>query len=121
VAGRLVHFEVPVSDADRAQRFYEDLFGWSFSSWEGGPIDYRMTRAGGDPGGAVWASDSDERGVIVYFDTDDIDAQMARLAELGGDAGDKQPVPGMGWTSLCKDPEGNTIGLWQSDESAPGT
>jgi predicted enzyme related to lactoylglutathione lyase len=119
MAGRLVHFEIPAGDADRAQRFYEQLFGWSFSGWEGGPIDYRMTQASGDPGGAVWASDSGATGVLVYFDTEDIDAYIARVRELGGEAEDKQPVPGMGWTVACKDPEGNAIGLWQADESAP--
>ncbi len=45
--------------------------------------------------------------MLVYFDTDDIDAQIARVRELGGEAEDKQPVPGMGWTAQCKDPEGN--------------
>jgi predicted enzyme related to lactoylglutathione lyase len=117
MAGRLVHFEIPAGDADRAQGFYEQLFGWEFSKYEG-EIDYRVTRAGGDPGGGLWASDADDRSVLVYFDTDDIDAQIARVRELGGEAEDKQPVPGMGWAVQCKDTEGNAIGLWQTDESA---
>jgi hypothetical protein len=29
------------------------------------------------------------------------------------------PVPGMGWFSACKDPQGNEFGLWQIDTSAP--
>ena len=118
MAGRLVHFEIPAGDADRAQQFYEQLFGWTFESYPGGEVDYRMTQASGDPGGGLWASDSGERGVLVYFDTDDIDAQIARVRELGGEADEKQAVPGMGWSVSCKDPEGNPIGLWQSDESA---
>jgi uncharacterized protein len=117
MAGRLVHFEIPAGDADRAQQFYEQLFGWSFQKYEG-EIDYRVTQASGDPGGGLWASPSDDRGVLVYFDTDDIDAQIARVRELGGEVEEKQAVPGMGWAASCKDPEGNPIGLWQTDESA---
>jgi uncharacterized protein len=117
MAGRLVHFEIPAGDADRAQQFYEQLFGWSFTKYEG-PVDYRVTQASGDPGGGLWATGSDDRGVLVYFDTDDIDAECGRIRELGGEADEKQAVPGMGWTAMCKDPEGNRVGLWQSDESA---
>ena len=80
MAGRLVHFEIPAGDADRAQGFYEQLFGWSFTSYEGEGIDYRVTQASGDPGGGLWASDSGDRGVLVYFDTDDIDATSADVA-----------------------------------------
>ena len=29
MSGRVVHFEVPYDDADRAQSFYADVFGWN--------------------------------------------------------------------------------------------
>ncbi len=54
----------------------------------------------------------------VYFDVDDINAGSARVNELGGEAGDAMPVPGMGWFSHCKDTEGNEFGLWQTDPNA---
>ena len=117
MAGRLVHFEIPAKDADRAQKFYEDLFGWEFQSWEG-PFDYRTTPAGGDPGGGLYPSDTGQRGPIVYFDADDIDATVARVRELGGEAEDKQAIPGIGWFARCQDTEGNEISLFKSDESA---
>jgi predicted enzyme related to lactoylglutathione lyase len=41
------------------------------------------------------------------------------VKELGGEAGDAMPVPKMGWFAVCKDPQGNDFGLWQTDESAP--
>ncbi len=119
--GRLVHFEFPAQDSQRALDFYRQLFGWEFQSWEG-PVEYHMTQAGGDPGGAVYPSESGERGPVVYFDTDDIDATIARVRELGGEAEDKEPIPGVGWFARCRDTEGNAISLYQSDESvqAPG-
>jgi uncharacterized protein len=117
MAGQLVYFEVPAQDADRAQTFYEDLFGWKFQSWEG-PMDYRMVD-GAQPGGAIYPSQEGERDPIVYFDTDDIDATLARVRELGGEAEEKMPIPGIGWMARTKDTEGNSISLFQSDESAP--
>ena len=40
------------------------------------------------------------------------------MNELGGEASDAMPVPGMGWFATCKDNQGNDFGLWQNDPSA---
>ena len=69
--------------------------------------------------GAIYKSEGREPGPIVYFDVDDIDADSARVRELGGTAEDKLPIPGVGWMATCHDPEGNEVRLFQSDESAP--
>jgi predicted enzyme related to lactoylglutathione lyase len=118
MGGKLVYFELPAENADRAQKFYEDLFGWKFQSGEG-PFDYRMLEGDVQPGGAVYPAQAGERGPIVYFDTDDIEATIMRTRELGGEADDKQPIPGIGWFARGKDPEGNPISFYQPDESVP--
>jgi predicted enzyme related to lactoylglutathione lyase len=118
MAGRLVHFELPADDTTRARDFWSSLFGWSFRGWDG-PIEYHVTE-GVEPGGAIYASQGGERGPIVYFDVDDIDAAVARVRELGGTADDKQPIPGIGWMSRAQDSEGNSFSLYQDDSSAPG-
>jgi predicted enzyme related to lactoylglutathione lyase len=112
MAGKLVHFEIPASDSGRAKKFYSDLFGWKFQDpW--GDMDYHLTE-----GGAVYGSE--EVGHLkVYFDTDDIDASVARVRELGGEAEDKAPIPTIGWFAGCKDSEGNEFSLFQGDESVP--
>ena len=114
---KIVHVEFPAQDADRGQRFWEGFGGWSIqdSGMEG--IDYRMFQ--GEPGGAVYPGENAGQGPIVYFETDDIDAELAKVRELGGEAEDKQPIPGVGWFAGCKDPEGNAFSLFQSDESVP--
>ena len=116
-SGKIVHIELPASDADRAQRFYAELFGWQFadSGMEG--IDYRMFQ--GEPGGAVYPGENAGQGPSVYFETDDIDAELAKARDLGGQAEDKQPIPGVGWFAGCKDPEGNSFSFFQGDESVP--
>jgi uncharacterized protein len=113
--GKIVHVELPAQDTDRATRFYSSLFGWQFQDSGMPGIDYRMFQ--GEPAGAVYASESGERGPIVYFDSDDIDADVAKVRELGGEAEDKQPIPGIGWFARAKDTEGNPISFFQSDES----
>jgi uncharacterized protein len=117
--GKLVHMELPAEDTKRAMKFWGDLAGWKFQGYEG-PVEYNMFE--GEPGGAIYpAQDGEqERGPIVYFETDDIDKEIERVRELGGTADDKAPVPNMGWYARAKDTEGNTFALWQSDDSAPG-
>jgi predicted enzyme related to lactoylglutathione lyase len=120
--GRLVHFELPAEDTKRSMRFYEQLFGWKFTNWgEDAPVEYNMTEAGGEPAGAVYPKQSGESGPIIYFDTADIDATVARINELGGRAEEKQQIPGVGWYARAWDTEGNAISLFQTDPvAAPG-
>ena len=116
--GTIVHFELPAADADRASGFWAELFGYEIgdSTMEG--MDYRMFQAGDGQGGAIYPGENAGSGPIVYFDVDDIDAAIAKVRELGGTAGDKQPVPTHGWFAAAKDTEGNSFSLWQSDEEA---
>ena len=118
MAGRLVHFEFPADDTARARDFWSGLFGWSFRGWEG-PIEYHSTE-GVEPTGAIYPAQGGERGPIVYFDVDDVDAAVARVRELGGKAEDRQPIPGIGWYSRAEDTEGNRFSLYQHDASASG-
>jgi predicted enzyme related to lactoylglutathione lyase len=111
----IVHFEFPAGDAGRAKGFWSGLFGWTFQDWRG-PVEYHMLD-GGQPGGAIYPSQSGERGAVIYFGTDDIDAAVAKVRELGGSAEDKQPIPTIGWYARCTDTEGNGFSLFQADES----
>ena len=118
MAGKVVHYEVPSGDVDRASGFYHGLFGYEVGASVMPDFDYRMFQSAEDQGGAVMASDKAGSGLIVYLDTDDIDASVAKVRELGGTAADKQPVPTHGWFAACKDTEGNDFSLWQSDPNA---
>ena len=119
MAKKIVHVEFPSGDGERAQRFWSELAGWSFTDTGQPGIDYRMYD-GGDLGAAVWTSENGGEGPVVYFDSDDIDADLARVRELGGNAEDKQPIPGIGWFARCGDTEGNSFSLYQRDENASG-
>ena len=118
MAGEMVHVEIPVDDTGKGREFWGGLFGWEFEAYPG-PFEYHMTRLGEQQGAAITNMEPGKRGPRLYFDVDDINAGAARVTELGGEAGEPQPVPSMGWFAVCKDNAGNEFGLWQTDPSAP--
>ena len=117
MAGKMVHFELPASDAERAKTFWSGVCGWEFGDSAMPGMEYYMVRTGEDQGGAVYPGDDAGSGTRVYFDTDDIDATIGKVRELGGKADDKMPIPHVGWFAHCTDTEGNKFSLFQSDES----
>ena len=50
MSARVVHFEVPFDDADRARGFYRDVFGWKIQEMP--ELEYNMVSTGpaGDDG-----------------------------------------------------------------------
>ena len=96
--GKIVHFELPAADADRASGLLERRLRLGVRRQRDGglrlPDDPDRRRPGrrglSRPRGQARRS-------IVYFDTDDIDASIAKVRELGGTADDKQPIPHVGW------------------------
>ena len=118
MAGQIVHIEIPAGDTAAARAFWGGLFGWEFQAFEGSPTEYHMFRISDLQGGAVMEAEGSARGTRSYFDVDDINAGIARVKELGGQASDAMPVPTMGWFSTCTDVEGNDFGLWQTDPNA---
>ena len=117
--GQMVHIEIPADDTGKGREFWGGLFGWQFESYPGGPGEYHMMRLSENTGGAVTNMEPGKVGMRTYFDVDEIEAGIARVKELGGESGEKMPVPGMGWFAVCKDPHGNDFGLWQTDSEAP--
>jgi predicted enzyme related to lactoylglutathione lyase len=114
---KVVHVEFPAQDVDGAERFWEAVGGWTIESAGMPGIDYRMFQEG-DQGGAVYPPmEGDEKGPVVYYGSDDIDADLAKVRENGGEAGEKQPIPTVGWFARCKDPAGNPFSFFQGDES----
>jgi predicted enzyme related to lactoylglutathione lyase len=116
---KIVHFEVPAQDTGRAKEFWGSLFGVDFQQYDG-PVEYHMFQNDDQTGGAVMPrQDAGQRGLVTYFNVDDMDAARRKVEQLGGKAEDKMPIPGMGWIAHAQDTEGNPFSLWQSDPNAP--
>jgi predicted enzyme related to lactoylglutathione lyase len=118
---KIVHFEIPADDPQRAVAFYHDALGWEISRF--GEQPYWLVRAGDDeePGanGALVSREDLHQSPIVIAGVADIDAVLSRVQHCGGEvAQGKLPIPGMGWSAHIGDPEGNTIGIFQPDMHA---
>lgn len=111
--GNIVHFEVNAKDPARAKKFYSKVFGWTFKDSEIPGIEYYLID-GVNPGGAVNPNQT-ETGIVVYFETDNVDKTLKDIRDSGGQADAKQPIPGQGWFAACVDSEGNKISLFQPD------
>ena len=124
---RVVHFEVPADDPERAARFYKSVFGWDISKWTG-PEDYWMVTTGpegemGINGGIMrrmgQADGGSPTAYVCTVGVDSLDKYVAKVETNGGTiVAPRMAVPGIGWMAYCKDTEGNQFGLMQPDEKA---
>ena len=119
---RVVHFELPADDPERAIAFYENAFGWKFNKWEG-PMEYWLISTGpesepGIDGGLARRSDP-ATGTENTIDVASVDEAVTRIEANGGKVlRPKSAVPGVGWLAYCQDTEGNTFGIMQDDPDA---
>lgn len=120
---KVIHLEIPADDTGRAREFYGELFGIEWQqAFEGEGPEYHMfgDQDEGYGGGLYPRQGADDDRIRIYFNTEDMDAALEHVQELGGSVDEpKSPVPGMGWYAHVRDTEGNTFSFWQSDESAP--
>jgi predicted enzyme related to lactoylglutathione lyase len=118
--GRPVHFELQVSDVAKSQKFYGDLFGWTFQQF--GEFPYWLVNTGDDQQPGINGGMMPSQGLQNWVNTiavDDIDAMMKQVVDAGGAiVVEKTAIPGMGWYCYGKDLDGNIFGMMQMDPSA---
>jgi predicted enzyme related to lactoylglutathione lyase len=127
MSGKVVHFEIPFDDAERASKFYSEAFGWAITELpemhyalvQTGPIDENgFPTEKGYIGGGMLKRDSPADRPVITIDVEDIDAALAKVEELGGmTVLGRQDVGEMGWAAYFRDVEGNLMGLWQSRQA----
>lgn len=109
----VVHIEFSAKDREKAAEFYSKLCGWETTQMP--EMNYATFQPSEGPGGGFNpVSEENPAGtVIVYLETDDIEADLKKVKELGGEvAVPKSDIPGMGWFAIFKDPTGNHVGLY---------
>ena len=119
---RVVHFEIPADDPERAIKFYEKVFDWQIEKWDG-PIEYWLIMTGEEdkPGidGGLARRENPTTGVENTIDVKDLDVSLANVKANGGKViRPRMAVPGVGWMAYIKDTEGNVFGLMESDLEA---
>jgi predicted enzyme related to lactoylglutathione lyase len=126
--GSVVHFEVPYDDADRAQAFYADVFGWKITKmpefeyvgvFTGPTTEEGMPSEPGFIGGGMFQRQADLDRPVITINVDDMQAALATIASHGGaPVGETMEVGEMGIAGYFTDSEGNLMGLWQNKNPA---
>jgi uncharacterized protein len=124
MSGKVVHFEVPYDDGDRARSFYADVFGWQIHSMpemqydmvSTGPVsDQGMPSEPGYVGGGMTQRGDIVSRPVITIEVDDVNETLARVRSSGGSAvGEPIPVGDMGVAAYFQDSEGNLMGIWQN-------
>jgi predicted enzyme related to lactoylglutathione lyase len=123
---KVVHFEIPVDDRDRAKGFYGEAFGWELNTMamEGGeyttatttPVD-TTTMAPTEPGGingGLMDRSSQTPNPVITIGVDGIDDTLKKVEAAGGSTlVPRTPITDMGAFAYFKDSEGNVMGLWE--------
>jgi uncharacterized protein len=122
----VAHFAINADDVTRAMRFYEKVFGWTFSAW--GPPNFYQINTGSDDRTAVLGALQKRRelapgqrtiGFECTIAVSSIDATAeAVLASGGKTIIEKSTIVGVGTLMFFQDTEGNVFGAMQYDPRA---
>jgi predicted enzyme related to lactoylglutathione lyase len=124
---KVVHFEIPVDDLDRARSFYGSVFDWQLQTMpmDGGeytiamttPVD-QQTQLPTEPGainGGIMRRDPATPAPVITIDVENIDAALKQIEGSGGSTvTPRTEIPGMGAFAYFKDPDNNVLGLWET-------
>jgi uncharacterized protein len=112
------HFEIPVTDMDRAVKFYEAVFNVKLTRQKVDGYDIAFfPRADGKPGasGALAKGDvyvPSKTGAILYFDVADIDETLRRAeGQAAKILYPKKDIGEGGFVAEIEDSEGNRIAI----------
>jgi uncharacterized protein len=110
---RVIRFEIPADNPERAIKFYKEVFGWKIEKFEGGPMDYWMITTGeeSEPGidGAIITKDLGGT-VRTIIGVDSFEEYAKKIEMEGGKIlTPKTNIPGIGDLGGFQDTEGNVF------------
>jgi len=119
---RVIHFEIPAGDPQRAASFYKKVFGWKIEKWPG-PMEYWMVTTGTDgvPGinGGLLKRQAPTTATTNTIGVESVDAAVTAVQGAGGKMiMPKMAIPTVGYFAYCEDTEGNLFGVMQPDANA---
>jgi len=118
---KIVWFEVPADNTERARKFYSSLFGWKIKKFPGTMEYWHIDTGGSDdsPDGGMMKRMHPQQQITNYISVPSVDKGAAKVEKLGGEiCKSKTAVAGMGYFVICKDTEGNTFALWEVNDDA---
>lgn len=128
---KVVHFEIPFDDQERAKQFYSHVFGWQIVPMP--EMNYVIARSvevdenqmpkesGAINGGMFKRNEQMSKTPVLVLDVKSIDEKIQQVQANGGSVFmNKTPIGDMGFYAQIKDPEGNIIGLFETVKKQEG-
>ena len=114
--GALCWNELASPDLDSSARFYGDLFGWTTEPFPDSPTPYLIIKnSDGRTNGAMRPvmPEGSPPFWLVYFGTDDVDAAIAKVGELGGSTvAEPMEIAPEARIAVAQDPQGAVFALY---------
>lgn len=120
---KVVHFEIPADDVERARKFYATIFEWNvisipymgYTIVQTGPTDDKgMTKENGFINGGMLKRQEPIESLVITIHVKSIEEAVKRIEANGGKViREKVKVGDIGYAAYFKDTEGNVLGLWQ--------
>ncbi len=121
---KVVHFEIPFENKQRAMKFYSETFGWDLTDMP--EMSYVMARTTdvneqqmpttpGAINGGLFPRPKEAPAPTVYVGVASVAAAIKKVETAGGKVVTPHtPIPGMGAYARVADTEGNIVGLFES-------
>ena len=109
------HVEIPTTNFKKAQKFFGNLFGWTFQ--EIPEMKYVLFRTERHPNGGFYlVKKMPKKGQVnVYIEVQDIDTKLKEIKKARGKVMMKKTQVGdMGWFAQFTTPDGCILHLWES-------
>jgi predicted enzyme related to lactoylglutathione lyase len=121
---KVVHFEIPFENKQRAMNFYSQSFGWRLQDIPemkyviANTVDVdekQMPKETGAINGGMMERPKEAPHPAIYVGVKSVDATIQKVKAAGGSVvTPRTPIPGMGAYARITDSEGNIIGLFES-------
>lgn len=122
---KVVHFELPADDVERAKKFYQSSFGWGamdmpemkYVIMHTVAVDEKtqMPKEAGAINGGMTKRNEMVKAPSFAISVNNLEASVKKVQAAGGTIlKDKIVVGDMGVMAYFRDTEGNILSLWQN-------
>jgi uncharacterized protein len=121
---RVTHFEIYTDKPEAVRPFYEDVFGWKFDKFEGGPVEYWLITTGpeeepGINGGLTRPRKGQSASTLNTVAVESLDQSVKKIEQRGGKIClPKMATPKIGWLAYAEDPAGSVFAVIEPDTEA---
>lgn len=107
------YFELPAENDEQLRNFYKNVFNWTFEEGKDTP-DYWYTESAGIKGALLKRRSGEQNAPTMFIQVDSIDECLQKAENEGAKVMINKQEISEGTFAILKDPQQNTIGIWQA-------